>query len=271
MFVAITLSAAAPASARSIGSSLNNPANASGVTCNFAWQAGFGPIQTALTPAPGEPWGGSTAPPTGFVREVRDRSSIRDRCRGRARAPESAAPSNGRIKQVRVKVPENPARLRVTVLRQITTYVPQRRVQGHVLLPGHRPIWSVPAEAEPDFGLQRQPQGRVRIPPRTRTSPGSTTSGSPACGTGNVAFRSSPRGSRRTERAARPAATRRGILAAVPRPTKRRGSARSRQVKKNKKTTLTATTGQCGSSNADTALFQVRDGAASTTSAARGN
>ncbi len=38
-------------------------------------------------------------------------------------------------------------------------------------------------------------------------------------------------------------------------------SAKPTKVKKNKKTTLTATTGPCGTSNADTALFQVRDGA----------
>lgn len=107
VFVAITLSAAAPASARSIGSSLNNPANASGVTCNFAWQAGFGPIQTGFDTCTWGTVGRINGTATGFVPGTG-----------------SAAPSNGRIKQVRVKVPENPARLRVTVLRQITTYYP---------------------------------------------------------------------------------------------------------------------------------------------------
>ena len=105
---AVAIGAAAPASAKSIGSSLNHPANAAGVTCNFAWQAGFGPITDGLRQL--------HLGNRGADQQHREPASHR--------AAAASVPSSGRIKQVRVKVPDNPARLRVTVLRQITTYYP---------------------------------------------------------------------------------------------------------------------------------------------------
>jgi hypothetical protein len=99
------------ASARFIGSSLRDPNNARGLDCTRGWLAGRGFINSGETTCTWFTVGRINSTATGF-----------------ANGGSSGAPSTGRITNVSVKSRAAPARLQVTILRQISQLAPDGRV-----------------------------------------------------------------------------------------------------------------------------------------------
>jgi hypothetical protein len=94
---------AAVADARQIGSTLRNPPNARGFDCTIGWLAGFGVTSSGQRTCTWFTVGQINSFGTGFGSNG------------------ATAPSTGRITGVSIRSQANPARLRVSIVRQITT------------------------------------------------------------------------------------------------------------------------------------------------------
>lgn len=94
---------ASQAQARRIGSTLQNPPNATGFDCTVGWLSGFGVTSSGQRTCTWFTVGQINSFGTGFAGQG------------------STAPSTGRITRVSIRSQANPAPLRVSIVRQIST------------------------------------------------------------------------------------------------------------------------------------------------------